>query len=118
MPGAGHGDGAEETQPSWGGSGTAPFGQGNEGEKGETAPQTLEPSRGRTGNGAGIHTGICVGRTHPGAGKKCEEERRSREELPWADPSILLPVWGGSDSVKDGRVGSKGKKHWAWEEGA
>lgn len=51
-----------------------------------------------------------MGRTHPGTGEKCEE-------LPWTDPSILLPVWGGSDSVKDGGVGNKGKKRWAWEEG-
>lgn len=52
-----------------------------------------------------------MGRTHPGTGEKCEEE------LPWTDPSVLLPVWGGSDSVKDGGVGNKGKKRWAWEEG-
>lgn len=44
-----------------------------------------------------------MGRTHPGTGENCEKE------LPWTDPSILLPLWEGSDSVKDGGVGSKGR---------
>lgn len=40
---------------------------------------------------------------------------RRREELPWTDSFILLTLWGGRDSVKDGRGGSKGKNHWVWE---
>lgn len=83
-------------------SGTAALGQ-ERGRNGRNSP---------TGNRAGVHTGICVGRTHPGTGDNCGEE------LPWTDRSILLPLWGGGDSVKDGGLGSKGKKHCIWEGGA
>lgn len=97
---------SHRAQPSWGALGQKLWARemGGKGEK--------QPHRHWSPAGGGEQVkelGSTLGSVWAGPTLEHGKIVRRREELPWTDSFILLPLWGGRDSVKDGQVGSKGK---------